>query len=517
MTSLRRRVLSVLEDERLWVLGIGAAFALIIFLSQNHVVGWEPGYNELQPGHHGWVSSHTLAVIAHATPANGFVGYAEAYITEEGQLDYRYFDRYPVFFSAAMHALLSLKSRLSTQVYLAKQAMNGIFVLTVVVAFLLLRKLSLTPLRALTACLLAVASPYLIFYKDMVHFDQPALLGLLLLILAIALQKINGQRYVVYGATLLAVGLGRGYASLVVLLVWFALEAIEVLRRRGLSFRQKVGALFALTAFRALVLGTAWAALNLTYNIHVEAVKRGIPSLNTSIIRSASKRLALDPEFNAENADVLDWRYFVSDELIRLVRWSFPIWNYEGSWLVSTGIVGLMLAVIVVFGRTLDPARREILKILTLSGPIWLFALRNLSAFHDYTAMYFIGIPLAFFASVAALLRLPRLGWVLAAALSLAVFAARNAQIQNLHRQIGGASSAYTHDFMRIAAALPSQAQSIYWDDRVPDAPFAPGFYLPGQYLAPLNLSDYSISRNRRFQKTNLTPENSRLFLFKND
>ncbi len=517
MSSLRRTAGSLLESEQLWVLAMGAAFALIVFLSQNRVVGWEPGYNELQPGHHGWVSSHTLAVIAHATPANGFVGYAEAYITDEGQLEYRYFDRYPVFFSAAMHWLLSLKPRLSTQVYLAKQAMNGIFVLTVVVAYLLLRKLSLTPLRALTACLLAVASPYLIFYKDMVHFDQPALLGMLVLILAIALQKINGQRYVIYGATLLAVGLGRGYASLVVLLVWFALEAIEVLGRRGLSFRQRIGALFTLTAFRALVLGTAWAAWNLTYNIQMEAVKRGVPTLETSIIRSASKRLALDSEFNAANADVLDWRFFISDELIRLVRWSFPIWTYEGSWLVSAGIIGLMLAVIIRFGRTLDPARREILKILTLSGPIWLFGLRNLSAFHDYTAMYFIGIPLAFFASVAALVRLPRLGWTLAAAFSLAVFTARNAQMQNLHREIGGASSAYTHDFMRIAAALPSQGQSIYLDDQVPDAPFAPGFYLPGQYLAPLQFSDYSISRKPRFQKTNLTPENSRLFLFKND
>lgn len=517
MTSLRHRIVSFLQADRLWLLAVAATFVLIVFLSQNRVVGWEPGYNELQPGHHGWVSSHTLAVIAHATPANGFVGYAEAYITEEGSLDYRYFDRYPVYFSAAMHALLSLKPRLSTQVYLAKQAMNGIFILTALAAYLLLRKLSLSPLRALAAAILAVSSPYLLFYKDMVHYDQPALLGMLLLILAIAVHKIDGRRYVVYGATLLAISLGRGYASLVVLLVWFALEAIEGLRQRGPSFRRKISSLASLTALRALLLGTAWAALNLTYNIQMEAAKRGLSLVETSIVRSALNRLALNQGFNAANADVLAWRYFISDETIRLVRWSFPIWDYEGSWLVSALIVALMVVVIVVWGRRLDPARREVLKVLALSGPIWLIALRNLSAFHDYTAMYFLGIPLAFFASFTSLLRLPRLGWVLAAALSLAVFTARNGQIQDLHREIGGDSSAYTHDFMRIAAALPAPGQSVYFAGRVPDAPFAPGFYLPGQFLAPLALADYSISRDPHFQKTNLTPQNSRLFLFKND
>jgi hypothetical protein len=131
--------------------------------------------------------------------------------------------------------------------------------------------------------------------------------------------------------------------------------------------------------------------------------------------------------------------------------------------------------------------------------------------------MHFIASHWLFFASVAAASCTPPRLMGVGRALSLAVFGARNAQMQDLHREIGGTSSAYTHDFMRIAAALPSQGQSIYWDDRVPDAPFAPGFYLPGQYLAPLNFSDYSISRNRRFQTTNLTPENSRLFLFKND
>ena len=196
------RYLPSVRSERLWLVVVGAILAAFVFLNQNRVVGWEPGYNELQPGHHGWVSSHTLAIIAQRTPANGFVGYTLASVDEAGHVDYDYFDRYPVYFSAAMHGLLSLKARLSTQIYLAKQAMNGIFLLTVLVAYLLLRKLSLASLPALAASLLAVSSPYLLFYKDMAHYDQPALLGMLILILAIAHYKAGSSPYLVYGGAL---------------------------------------------------------------------------------------------------------------------------------------------------------------------------------------------------------------------------------------------------------------------------------------------------------------------------
>ncbi len=397
MRSLRQGALSFLAADQRWLLLVGAGLALLVFLSQNRVVGWEPGYNELQPGHHGWVSSHTLAVIAHATPANGFVGYALTSIDRDGRMDYEYFDRYPVFFSAGMHALLSWKTRLSTQIYLAKQAMNGIFLLTMAAAYLVLRQLSLPPVRSLTAAVLAVSSPYLLFYKDMVHYDQPALLGMLLLVLAIAWTKVNGRRSFVYGATLLAISLGRGYASLVILVVWLVLEAIEVLRRRAPFTPDKVKALLSLTSsgprsWERYGPGSTWRTTSTS-----RPTRRGVALLQTGIVGSAVDRLALNQDFNASYAGLLGWRYFVSDELIRLVRWSFPIWEYEGSWVASALIVIAMVGVIVVWGRSMDPARRQVLAILTVSGPIWLFAMRNLSAFHDYTAMYFLGIPLAFF------------------------------------------------------------------------------------------------------------------------
>ena len=65
--------------------------------------------------------------------------------------------------------------------------MNLIFLGTLILAFLIIDKLIKNKPLALTVVFLAFSNPFLLFYKDMVHFDQPASVGFLLLIYAIAL------------------------------------------------------------------------------------------------------------------------------------------------------------------------------------------------------------------------------------------------------------------------------------------------------------------------------------------
>jgi hypothetical protein len=322
----------------------------LVLLTQNRVVGFEPGYNELQPKHHGWVSSHTLAIIRHASWSNGFVGYAEAIVGDDGREDFGYFDRYPVFFSAAMHGLLSLKARLSTQVYLAKQAMNVVFLLTVFLAFVLVRKITGQTLAALAVAIASVSSPYLLFYKDMVHYDQPALLGVFLLLVAIAYFKIDGQWRWLYPAVLVSVGLGRGYASFAVLGTWLLLETLPLTRLRAAGWQRFV----RLIALRALILGVVWGALCLSYNIAVESLRREVPVAQTSIVLSAQNRLALNEDFNESYLHILNWRTFIEDQVIRIVRWSFPVWEYEVSAAWSALLVGGLFAVIFLLARRLD-------------------------------------------------------------------------------------------------------------------------------------------------------------------
>lgn len=513
MSRPPRHAVRLLQADVLLPCLAAAVLAAIVFLTQNRVVGWEPGYTELQPGHHGWVSSHALAIIVKATPEHGFVGHALATVDEQGEPDYEYFDRYPVYFSAGMQALLSLTPRLSSKIYLAKQAMNLIFVLTACAAYLLLRKLTGRPLPSLAATVLSFTSGYLLFYKDMVHFDQPALLGMIVLLYAIALHALDGRRWPAYAGALLAVSLGRGYASLVTLALWWLMEAGRVLRRPG-ALTGRLSGLASLTSFRSLLLGAAWAAANLAYNLGVEALRRGVSVSETSIVASILRRLALNPVYNQAHEETLNVGFFVSDQLVRAVRWSLPVWNLELSAAAAALILALMLAVIVYHARGLPPAQRMLMALLAGSGPIWLLGMRNMSALHDYTSMFYLGLALAFHGALAATLRWPRPAWLAVVALSLGLFGHANLRTSALHEQIGSVYSPFTHDFMNVAAALPEQGEWIYLAQDVPYAPYAPGFYLPDHFLAPRELARYILTPDRNYPSENLTPDNSRLFLF---
>jgi len=503
--------------DRILPFAILAGVAVLVFVTQNRVVGWEPGYNEFQPGHHGAVTSRTLAIINHATPANGFVGYVFQTIDENGKKDYDYFDRYPVFFSAGMHALLSLKTKISTQIYLAKQAMNGIFILTLVAAYLLVSRLVKHWAIGLAAVLFAVSSQYLLFYKDMVHFDQPALMGFIFLMVVIAVHMRRANRLLLYGTALVVVALGRGYASIFVMGVWFLLEAFQILLQKGPSFLDKVRLVLKHDSLWVMVISVIWAASLLSYNIVTEAHKRQIPLVQTSIIQSAENRLSLDESFNQQYSGVLDWGTFLPGQVNQLVRWSFPVWNYDGITWLDMIIVLAMLAVIVAFGARVDVIDRKTLALMVLSGVVWLIAMRNLSAFHDYTTMYYLGFTLVFYASAFSLLRTPPKLAVVVLICALAVFAYRNQKVQELHYQIGSPYNNFTYDFARIREQLPDGVITVYLPEGIKSASTsaAIAYYLPQAFLAPKDKAEYVITPDKEFLTQTLTPDNTRLFLFK--
>jgi hypothetical protein len=324
----------------------------------------------------------------------------------------------------------------------------------------------------------------------------------------IAVYKIDGRRHWVYPAVLVSVSLGRGYASFAVLGTWLILEAFPLIRLRVDGWHRFV----RLVALRALILGVVWGGICLSYNIAVESIRREIPVSQTSILLSAKDRLALNEEFNESYLRILNWRTFMADQAIRIVRWSFPVWEYEGSAGLSALLIGGVFALIFLLARRLDPNRRMILLLMSISGPVWLIGMRNLSAFHDYTAMYYLGIPLAFYTALAARLRWPAAVWLTLVVVSFGLFAYRNDQIQSLHNRIGHPYDGYTHDFMRISEALPGPGQLIDLENGVPFAPYALGFYLPDDFQAPEQLADFVISAEGN-RSASLTPENSHLFL----
>jgi hypothetical protein len=507
------------NEENLTSTALAVAVLLIVvvatFWLQNRIVGWEPGYDDAQPKHHGWVSANTLAIISKATPENYFVGYALAFRNDQNQPQYEYFDRYPVFFSALFNRLLLLAGTLVEEFLLAKQIMNLIFLGTLVVAFLLIEKLTGDKALALVAVLLAFSNPYLLWYKDMVHFDQPALFGFLLLIYAIALYRIDGRKTPVYICTFIAIGLGRGYASYSILFLWLAFEAFLILRTKGIRFREKFNRVVRHPSFVLSVLAVVWGASLLSYNIFAEAQKRDVSILQTSILRSARYRLSLNPEFNLENEGVINWRIFAESQVNRIVQWTFPA---QG---VNFGVPGnsLLLAVIfaaiglLVWREPVD--KRIVYLLLILAGFGWLIPLRNLSAFHDYTAMYYIGIPLVFFLSILTFLNLHRKLTYMLAALALVLYVSALVQVKAWHEERAGQADTYTHDFVRILEKIEGTGKNINMPEQIPYGPFTPGFYLSEHYLSSRELAEYVVTRNKKYSADILTPENEIIYLFR--
>jgi hypothetical protein len=485
------------------------------FRIEDNIVGWQGGYDDLQPKHHGWVSANTLAIISKATPANFFVGYALASKDNQNQIQYEYFDRYPVFFSAIFNRALTLAPTLADKFLLAKQLMNLIFLATLMVAFLLLDKLSNNKALSLAAILLVFANPYLLWYKDMVHFDQPALFGFLLLTYAIALYKIDRVTRPLYISTFVAIALGRGYASYAVLGVWLGIEAFLILKSKGLEFREKIKDILRQPSFRLLVIAIFWGGILLSYNVVIEAHIRNVSVLHTSILQSARRRLSLNPQFNIENEGVINWPDFLGSQVNRIVQWSFPVKDMNLG-LVANGLILVIMFLIIGITIRKQTLEKRILYLITiLSGFAWLVPLRNLSAFHDYTAMYYIGIPMVFFLAVFTIFNTPKRIAPYIMIVALIVYVSALVQVRDWHVERAGTANVYTYDFMRILDQIDGTGHNIDLIAAIPYGPFPPGFDLSGQYLTSKGMAEYIISGNKNYAPNNLTPNNQVIFLFK--
>jgi hypothetical protein len=390
---------------------------------------------------------------------------------------------------------------------------------------------------------MAFSGTYFLSYKDMFHFDQPALLGMVLLWIGIASYERDRRRALLYPLAAAAVSLGRGYASLAVLIAWLATQtaaALATARRAG----SRAGAreLAGMESLRVLLVCAGLAALFLGYNVLLESRRSGLPLGETSILSSASRRLGFDRDFDLQFSRELAWRGVVATQLERYLIASTPaVLGIR----VDPGVNGprarlddrsalfalslLVLAALALVvprrrgpvpddgGRARSATRlqRRMLAVLALTGPIWLLSIRRLAQFHDYTAMYYLGTLLA--VDLLILGRLPRRAVQLAAAVALALFVAGNFDVQRRDPERAERANAETREMERIASVLPGDAR-VYvdgdWRSLIEGAPLALGFYLADATLVEdVRRADYALSR-RKVAAGGLTPENRHIFAY---
>jgi hypothetical protein len=501
--------------ERRIAVAVFVALAALVLAAQARNV-------EFSRGPHGWVSSHGLAIASHADSSTGFVGYSLRFVDATGKSEYEYFDRNPVFFAAGLNLLIGRAGTLDGKVYAARQAMNVIFLASLAVAFLLVRELTGDGGIAAGAALLTFSGWYFIFYKDMVHFEQPGLLGFLLVLLAILKYQRTGGRRLLYVSALLAVSFGRGVVSLSLLALWAAIDYTSVLAAEWPKPIAATVLWLRREPVRVFAVAAALAAVYVGYNVAAEARLRGVSWSETSIVDSAARRSG----FAASSADSPSrWTTYLPAIARRLGKSAVPYaleaantGRFEPRKFRAAFLLMAAMALLAVgaFLRSVPAADRPFYFLLILSWVPWFLVMRRHTApqVHDYTSIYFAGPLLAAFAALFG--RLPPRFRNAAVAAAIALFVASNITAGAAQAKISAAES-YTADFDRVLTHVRA-GDVIYVDgdpkELVPIRPYALGFYLSRQTIGPAERATFAISSDRNFAPNNLTPENRVVFLF---
>ncbi|MEO1439373.1 MAG: hypothetical protein AAFV33_03160 [Chloroflexota bacterium] len=493
---------------------------------------------------HGWTSSHSLSIIRRAVPENRFVGYSLAFIDEDGEPLYEYFDRYPVFFSAGMNAILSLVDDLPTQIYLSRQVMNAILLATMFMGYRLVRLYVANRYLALGITVLSFSSYYFLYYKDMPDFHPPVIPGFLALFYSIARYKLYGERWQVYAVAVAAVLLAFGYTILFALAMWFVIDLLRLLSGRGESVTRpgntaegRLGGsplpdddiagggrgmasplperfvnVLRLDALWILVIGVGLSAGAIFYNVSAEAAIRGVPLAETSVVDSILRRIpfletAVDDNARSQVATtgLSGWAQFFVVEFERVVKWTLPLKTGGDTgvrfvpgeteelpvnwWLVALGVP---MAAATVWWITRQRGALRDVALITVLGPlVFLFSMINLTSVHDFVTMFALPVTLVVWMALLSWAGRYRMATGVIVVAAIGLYAGSSVMVRSVQQSELPGGAPYTYDFDRMRTAIDGEWNTVYLDYRRHNAEcvvrnwqcYALGYYLGNNYL----------------------------------
>lgn len=492
-------------------------------------------------GHRGWVAAHALAIADKATFTNHFVGNTCNFEAEDKQ-DYIYFDRYPPFFSAISHQALSTFNLPSEKISFSRQWMNGIYVITFLLTYFLIQLFLKNHVKSLGLTLFIASGFFYIQFKDMFHFDQPALLGMIGFLLALKLCELQKVRpWVVVLVATIACLMGRGYATCLVVAFWFALDSLVLLKKQGIQYFMT--SFFKQTSFVTLVSVFIFSSLALFANIYSEARKRDVSLSETSIVTSAQRRTGI-----ADTYDI-PWYDFTTGQAIRILEGSLPFplnatrkyRNFgEGTRaLVRNGHLKtiffvtpvLYLTLLTLIGLALWRHKENIkttffglmtptTTVIALSGFAWMFPMKRLAAPHQYTNMYYIGLYIVMGVFLWTFLQ-GRKRTIAVTAMAFLLFVCSLVNVKMFYEANETYGPDLTNDFDEIRQELDLRSIQKIGVDRsyreyVTGSPYALCFYVGDRFIS--DDKSILISNKRELEGyKNLTPENRFYFLLESN
>ena len=396
-----RTVAAVLGRRWLWpALLLTAAMAVVLALNLDKAHFYAEFEND---------TAIKTAIAENLSPRHNFRMFTRLTFTEEGELAYDMYSRFPIGgFALIKVVILPFGDNVAAKVFAARLLMLAFLAAAAFLAYYAIARIASNRWIALTAVLVAFSSYYILRYSNVVSTDfMMGLFAALLIFHGMVVFVQEGKfrqllvktciglliAWHVYGLLLPFVALGLGGELI---------NAIRARRSMGERFRQ----LFStIRQSRYLWLGLAallFGAAVLTFNVlsEYDAFNGETPLHELPSVKSALGKPGL-PFISSEND--FPWAQFLLQQFHRVARASFPYalapWKAHDEPTIfdvisiAAGLAALGCCLV----GTLFAGRFHVpLAALALSGFCWALLVRNHASFppHQHEAIYYIGVPL---------------------------------------------------------------------------------------------------------------------------
>ena len=396
---------------------------------------FERDYSLDETMHRPEISTQSLALAANLAPEHRFLMFLRQTGATPEERAYVPYNRFPIgAYLAFKAALLPFGPDLAAQIRAAQSVTLLFFAGAAVLAYRALRRLRHGPWVALTATLLAFSSFHSLHYADMISSEIASLCGIWLTAYGLVRFAHDGRlRPLLLKA---GVALLLGWHVMGLLLPFVVLGLTQAVRRAYAP-----GAAAARARLR-LVLGSPYLRLGLAaallcaallaFNVANEyvALKGETPWTQLPTVQSFLHRAGLQGSAGLLGARSVGLSTFAAEQLQRIGRLTAPYALVRGlgyeHYEAPTFFMATGLAVCGLCCLSLRGARpRRVRAAWLLAGWIWVLAVPGSAHWHEFEALFHLGIPLLFFAQSLQGLRrrgLPAAGLPVAAVAALALF-----------------------------------------------------------------------------------------------
>ena len=494
-------------------------------------------------GSHDWNSSASLALAENLSVERGLLRFHRLPVDEVSV-----YNRFPVGGLALIRLAIDPFEGLGAKVLAARVLMLTLFAAAALLAYLALRRIVDDPWIAAGATALACSSFYCVYYSDMISTEVAMdLFAVMLVWHGLALYVQDGRFRQLVVKICLALLIGWHVFALLLAFIALALagQMWRAWRSRGTQrwrpWLSSVGKHVALGAV-ALLFGLSVLSFNLLTEYWA---MRPDSVWDLPTTRSMAYRFGIERSSRPTYPDYLDLGTVLRGQIYRVGAMMLPnpvpdvLPNYPiaeihhpyGHWIVRTVLVVGAISLPLCFAALWFAKHRLLLGSLALSGMVWALSMHASVSYHDFEAVFHIGVPLAFF-SIALLWLRGRLGENVvraSATVALVVLVFCNVQMSRLGRDA---------DEIRLQAESRAEMQAIRGQlvdgDRVAavgdfapplGAHFALDYYLSGIVLLagkrdrggvawPVEGTDFAIATRRIGSVASLTPGNKHVFLY---